>query len=519
MNQIFTNLQWMELKIDWFSFNFQENEIPKLTKLISIFTKYNISVWSIDENLPLEIIPKQNSLFTVYVVTLQKKYNWDGLQLRVTGSNASHFYQFIQFQSKNPHFKEVISLFSSNSLSRIDIKYIRKDKLLDPNFLDFAAICQEKIKEKNSNIATPKYAINSSSKKIVISNGERGRRNNKFIRVYKKQEKEISFELELKNFSKEISNAFFEFQFQKFEELCVETFITRIHEVLPLHSVYLDWFVEKTRIQYTSSMISNSESSLFFNYLEGTMISKTHAEKLSWLRFFQFINFLQIKKNDPASEIHQETLMDQKYSIVKFRLQEFMDYLNIEKDNHYQKQKILQFFDRFTLRTLVGNSFQFSEANLLDQEFYSAHVVFPVFKIFKVKDRVGSGSAWTIQIAVSESVFNFTYPHIFFDPIIFSKSKYEIDLAVVMIHAYAVRSVEKKLNVNEFVKSYNGSYETQIHIRKLVFESLIKMLHNNQIEALFYLQYSNGIISKVTDLKENDILKISSITFYEKIKV
>lgn len=216
------------------------------------------------------------------------------MQLKVTGLNASQFYDFLQIESKNPYIKQIISFFDIDSLSRIDIKYIRKDKSLDPNFLDFATICQQLIKEKNSILLT-KYEITTSPTKIVISNGQVGRRNNKYLRLSKEKET-LCFELELKNFSKQISNAFLNFQFTKFEELCVQTFTNRIEEVLLLHSIYLDWFVEKIRIHHTTSATVNSESSLLFTYLEGNMISKNHSEKLRWLRFFQFINFLHLKK-------------------------------------------------------------------------------------------------------------------------------------------------------------------------------------------------------------------------------
>lgn len=58
MNQISTNLHWMELKIDWFSFNFQGNEKKKLCKLVDLFKKYDSFVCFIDENEPnIKILP------------------------------------------------------------------------------------------------------------------------------------------------------------------------------------------------------------------------------------------------------------------------------------------------------------------------------------------------------------------------------------------------------------------------------------------------------------------------------
>jgi hypothetical protein len=52
-----------------------------------------------------------------------------------------------------------------------------------------------------------------------------------------------------------------------------------------------------------------------------------------------------------------------------------------------------------------------------------------------------------------------------------------------------------------------------------VLNSLFILVNNNQIQSLFYLEYSNGTITKATHLTKNDMFKISSITFYEKIKL
>lgn len=75
---------------------------------------------------------------------------------------------------------------------------------------------------------------------------------------------------------------------------------------------------------------------------------------------------------------------------------------------------------------IIGShSFQFSEGTTIDIEScesYFSHAVFPVFKLSKVKDTIGIGSAWTIEMAVSENFLNFKYPHIFSDTTIFSRT-------------------------------------------------------------------------------------------------
>ena len=76
--------------------------------------------------------------------------------------------------------------------------------------------------------------------------------------------------------------------------------------------------------------------------------------------FFRFLQFLAFSRTQP---VKTKTFWDHSYSIVQFKITGFMDFIQINNKNQYQREQLIKFFENFQtmkpfIKIFTDESFQ-----------------------------------------------------------------------------------------------------------------------------------------------------------------
>ena len=114
-----------------------------------------------------------------------------------------------------------------------------------------------------------------------------------------------------------------------------KTFFNYSKKVLAIHENYTDWLIDYFRRQ------NQTKESFVTGYFDQNRVNLIHADdKKIFFRFLQFIAFSRSQKTQT------KTFWDQAYSIVQFKITDFMDFIQINNKNQYQRELLIKFFDK-----------------------------------------------------------------------------------------------------------------------------------------------------------------------------
>lgn len=109
--------------------------------------------------------------------------------------------------------------------------------------------------------------------------------------------------------------------------------------------------------------------------------------------FFKFLQFFAFSRTQKANI---KMFWDQPYSIVQFKIIDFMDLIKIK--NQYQRQPLIQFFDKIQMmksffKIVTNNSFQ----------------SFVIFPIIKTKKKFQDYAPWILELTILQKLDLYNY--------------------------------------------------------------------------------------------------------------
>lgn len=487
------------LIVDWVGFNIQGFIDRKQVKQIA---KYLFQDFGFNSTFAVGLGGKEETLFNdpknKYQVYFRiYKYSdiyWDGIKIDFSGRNGYQFYKLIAANEVN---WEVFNHEKDLMLSRLDLCYSR-DKTNDKkNIKLFLKQCYEKVAE---NKAIKNFSLQQNSFSFIFKVGKRGSPNH--YRVYENQA-EIRFELEQRGPKIKLAQKLvFENQIQYFEQVMTDTFFNHSKKVLAINENYTDWLIDFYRRQNYSSTKTSILTGYFSQESANLKLIDTDKKK-TFFRFLQFLAFIRTQKTNT------KMFWNQPYSIVQFKIIDFMDFIKIKNKNQYQRQRLIQFFDKIqTMKPFVkiftNNSFQ-------------SFVLFPVIKVKKEFEDCGP---WVVEIAILQELYLYNYR--FFLPNYYLTYRYDFELHVKLhfIQAYSSQSLTKTFYVYKILDQYkNSNNQKKSQVKYLIKQSLQEALAHKIIQEYCQVEFKDKTKkSKVIEIKRLNNLIIGqsdAINFYE----
>ena len=185
-----------------------------------------------------------------------------------------------------------------------------------------------------------------------------------------------------------------------------ERFCNYSKTVLEIDENYTDWLIDDFRKQ---NQINESLVIRYFDQENNNLIN-AHDKKT----FFKFLQFIAFSQTQTANT---KTFWDQAYSILQFKINDFIDFIQINNKNQYQRELFIQFFDQLQtmkpfVKIITNNSFQ----------------SFTIFPVVKVKKQFGEYGPWIIKVAILKEFFFYSYR--FFLPTYFLTYQKDFELEI-----------------------------------------------------------------------------------------
>jgi hypothetical protein len=482
------NFKSENLVVDWISFNVKGFIDSKL------IARYFFQRFNFNSTISTNQDRKKNYLFydkkNQYQVSfIQHQYNpesknfWIGTQIYFSGKNATYFYSFIQKHQFdwNVFDKQKISL------GRFDLCYFREIKINDQTeqLEIFLSNCMSKLvkKSKKNNIN-----YDRGTKGYILRIGNR--KSSNFYRIYQ-TENGLRFELEIKKKQiQQFSELLLVNRIEEFEEKLIKHFYMYSKKVLTLNDYYTDWLINYFR--KTDKPINSLVTSYFRK-----QNTKNLSKKVNIFIFLQFLAFSRSKKFN-SIEIY-----DQTYYLIEFYLKEFIQFSGIKNINQYQRNKFITFFYSFQKIEPFITSFS-------DSHFQSL-LAFPYIDIQK------QANLWTVKIAVSKLLYDYSYPFAFPNTFLTYQNLYDLQVKLQIIELISTVSLEKVFYVQIFIEQFKVPTQKKTQIKKYI----VEIFHQLQVFGLIKKNYTlvkkSGQIKQVDTLTHLLVGQVSRIHFYENI--
>lgn len=487
------------LVVDWIGFNIKGLVDIEQVKQIA---KYLFRNFGFNSTLALGLEGKQQTLFNEpknkYQVSFRVyKYSdiyWDGTKIDFSGPNGHQFYKFIVANEVNwkmvHHEKDL-------RLSRLDLCYSRKKTNDKTNVESFLKQCYEKVARNKS---IKHFSLQQNSLSSIFKVGKRGSPNH--YRVYENHT-EIRFELEQRGSKiKVVQKLIFENQIDNFEQVMTNTFFNYSKRVLVIDENYTDWLMDFYRRQNPSK---NSLVTGYFNQKIANLKLIDIDEKKTFFKFLQFLAFSR------AQKANTKIFWDQPYSIVQFKIIDFMDFIKIKNQNQYQREQLIQFFDKLQtmkpfLKIITNNSFQNS-------------VIFP---IIKARKEFGEYGPWIVEIAILQELYFYSYRFFLPNYYLTYQKDFELQVKLHFIQTYSSQSLKKTFYVNKILEHHKRSNNRKkAQVKQLIKDSLQQALTYKMIQNHCEVEFKNRTRKpqsiEIKKLNNLIIGQSDTINFYESL--
>lgn len=497
MNQNKLTFDIENLVVDWIGFNIQGLVHKKQIKQIA---KYLFQNFGFNSTFTIGSAGKEEYLFNEsknkYKVSF-RVYNyseiyWDGLKIDFSGLNGHQFYKFMGANLVN---WKIFSHKKDIRLSRLDLCYSCKKTNAKTNFKTFLEQCYQKVVR---NKAIKNFRLQQNSFSLILKIGRRGSPNH--FRVYENF-KEIRFELEQRGLRLEAAqNYIFNDQIHNFEQIMVNNFFNYSKKVLIADENYTDWLIDFYRRRNSTK---NSLVTGYFHQKTIDIESSNINEKKTFFKLLQFLAFSRTQKTKT------EVFWNQPYSIVQFKITDFIDFIKIKNKNQYQREQLIQFFNKLqTLKPFL---------NIVTNNEFQSFVIFPVVK---VKKEFGDSGSWIIKIAMLQELYLYSYR--FFLPSYFLtyQKDFELQVKLHFIKVYGSRSLKKTFDVHKIMEYYqknNNHKKSQIKqlIQDSLQQALVYKMIQNDCEVEFINTMRKPKLMNINQLTPLIVGQSYAINFYE----
>lgn len=492
MNQNKLSFESENLVVDWIGFNIQglldKKQIRRIANYLFENFRFNATLANgpdrKQETLFFDSKNKYQVHFTVY------RYSdiyWEGIKLDFSGQNGHQFYKLI---SANQLDWEILNPEKTLRLSRLDLCYRHKKIDNNTNLEPFLKQCYQKAAE---NKAIKNFSLQKSYLGWILRIGKRGSPN--YYRVYENNT-EIRFELEQRGSKiKSTQKLIFEYQTENFEEIMTETFFNYSKKVLAIDENYTNWLIDYFRRQ------NQTEESLVTGYFS----SISFDQKKIFFRFLQFIAFSRTQK------ITTENFCEQPYSVVQFKITDFLNFIQKSNKNQYQLKQLIQFFDKLqTMKPFV---------KVLTSESFESFTIFP---FVKTKKEFGKYGPWIIEVAILQDLYFYNYR--FFFPKYFMTYQYDFELQIKLqfMQSYSTKNLKKIFYLEEILNQYKqANNQKKAKIKKIIQNTFFQALEHQMVQDNCQIKFKNKKReTQFIEIRNLTTLAIGqgiNICFYEKI--
>lgn len=372
------------------------------------------------------MIQKTNIKFFFRIYKYSDIY-WDGIKIDFSGHNGHQFYKFIVANEVNwkmvNHEKDI-------RLSRLDLCYSRKKTNDKINFESFLKQCYEKVAR---NKAIKNISLQQNSLSWIFKIGKRGSPN--YYRVYQNHT-EIRFELEQRGSKIKLAQKLiFEDHIEEFERVMTENFFKYTKRVLAIDENYTDWLIDYFRRQnQTKELLVTG----YFDQKRHNLINDD--DKKIFFRFLQFIAFSQ------TQTANTKTFWDQSYSILQFKINDFMDFIQINNKDQYQRELFIQFFEKLqTMKPFV---------KIITNDSFQSFTIFPVVK---AKKQFGEYGPWIVEVAILQELYFYSYRFFFPSYFLTYQKDFELEIKLQFIQSYSTESLQKTFYSHQILEQYKNN--------------------------------------------------------------
>ena len=376
-------------------------------------------------------------------------------------------------------------------LSRFDLSYLCNKTNNNTNLELFLKQCYEKVA---ANRAIKNFSLQRNSIGWILKIGKRGSPN--YFRVYE-NDTEIRFELEQRGLKiKAVQKLIFEDHMEEFEQIMTERFFKYTKKVLVIDENYTDWLIDYFRRQ------NQKKGSLVTGYFTQNFNLMDSDETRIFFRFLQFIAFSR------AQTAKTKTFWGQSYSIVQFKTTDFMDFIQVNNKNQYQRQLLIQFFDNLqTMKPFIKI--------FTDQSFQS----FTIFPIVQTKKEFGS---WIVEVAILEELYLYSYRFFFPTYFLTYQKDFELQIKLQFIQSYSTENLEKTFYSNQILDRYKkANNQKKAQLKRFILYSFQQALKHKIIQNYCQIEFKNKKRkTQFVQIQKLDPLLIGqsdTINFYERL--
>ena len=476
------------LKIDYLSLNLQFNNIKQIKRVAGFLTDLGCESRLVDQSSGKRYLLTKihKSRYSAEFVVNLNKY-WKGTSLRFKGKHAQCFYHDLRFQQLDWC---VFDLTSTN-LGRIDLCYDRELKETDKDLHLFFENSYNCINNKSG---MPTAKLGNS----ILRIGKRSSCN--FFRVYLKPNgKDLRFEIELKKtLIKKFQYYLFTNQFEIFEKFLTEHFYIQATRLFELENPYCDWLLAGFR--HVKNPI---DQRVLNNYLSTSYLTGEFVKDLNDIKFFCLLILLlnYIKSLKDSYELI--SMGDNTYRIVKFPVNNFLEFTGRPKNNYYQIKKLVKFLKSLqNIKPIVKN---FSDGG------FQSYVAFPYLKVERKK-------VWYVELSVCQEVYSYRYP--FHLPINFlnCQNNFELKVKFILLKSFCNVSIQKEFPTHEFLEQVSISNSKTARLKTHILTALNELKDSKLIEPKFQVLTKRNIFKEVDTLTSSLVSQSRSIFYTENIK-
>jgi len=291
------------------------------------------------------------------------------------------------------------------------------------NVESFFNQCYQKV---SSNNAIKHFDLQRNYSGLIFKVGKRGSPNH--YRIYQ-NDTQIRFELEQRGPQlKAVQELLFDYQKKQFEQTMTQRFFKYTKKVLAIDENHTGWLIDYLRRQNQGSLpLPTGYFNQNFNLIK-------NDDKKVFFRFLQFIAFSRTQSSTT------KTFRGQTYSIIRFKIYDFMDFVQIENKNQYQREQLVQFFGKLqTMKPFL---------KIFANDSFESLTVFPA-----VQTRKEDGT-WIAEIAILQQLYLYSYQFFFPTCFLIYQKDFELQLKLQFIQTYSTESLTKTFYSNKILHKY-----------------------------------------------------------------
>ena len=163
-------------------------------------------------------------------------------------------------------------------------------------------------------------------------------------------------------------------------------------------------------------------------------------------------------------------------------------------------------FQLQTFRTILNDHLTLNDIQ------FTIVVLIPFFRIRK------KNNLWSVILLIANQFYDYDFPFQFNEYFLHWQSTHQFEVKSRIIQTIAQTTLEKKINIEEFLKPFqklSNSKKTQI--KKIFIEGIEQEIQNQSLQSKFKLIQKDDSVKKINKLTPINLTQSKFIYFYEYI--